>query len=197
MRFMGIFLVNLIGVNRMGMLTPRSKFSNLTTKQEEAPKKSLGQFSIGNKLDVKTPGSKLLRIEDFIMHKMGKQAPRYNSVSPDSIYRTFYKYPEMGRYKLIMSIGADIIESLGFQEGERPRLVLCHHPEDIKTLLLFKSDNGNVLQRQGKNSYSLNISWDCKASWIPSDEEVSNKKKLEYELYDNAIVIFAGNKTVP
>lgn len=181
----------------MGILQPKSKFSSLTTKQEEAPKKILGQFSMGNKVDVKTPGSKLLRIEDFIQHKMGKERPRYNGLKPDGIYRTFYRYPEKGRYKLIINIGVDIIESLGFNEGEKPRLVLCHHPEDIKTLLLFKSDNGNVLQRQGKNTYALNISWDCQAAWIPSDEEVSNKKELEYELYDNAIVIFAGNKTVP
>jgi hypothetical protein len=179
-------------VNEMGILRPRtSKFGNLSEKHEEAPMKSLGAFSIGKKVDVQTPGSKLLRIEDFILHNMGKSRPRYNGLKPDAIYRTFYKFESKHRYKLIINIGVTIIESLGFKKGEKPRMVLCHHPEDIKILLLFKSDNGNVLQRQGKNTWTLNLSWDCQSSWIPSDDEIKEKKEVEFELYDNAIQIYA------
>lgn len=174
----------------MAIIKREYRYSRESKTEQNEPTVNKGKFRVES---TSRSLPRIFDISSMIPNRVGKLTRRGTSEAVNKVTGVFYhkfgKARNNGRgLNISFNIGLNILEEMNIKE-EKPRFVLLHHPENKKKLILALSPNGNICTKQNPYYLTFTSAFDYLNGWIPDDNDIRNRKDLEFEVYENAIVV--------
>jgi hypothetical protein len=135
---------------------------------------------------------KKLDTSDFVLAGAPeRRGSKYNSFySADKMYIIFLDSRPTKNdktYFVDIKIGKDILDEIGV-DVEEVKLLLYHHPQKKKTMVLIFSENGKKCNMYREKYVTFRQTWYETNAWHVPKEDRKIPKEVEFELFENAIM---------
>jgi|SRR5579859_2212465 len=153
----------------------------------------LAARKIGGPIPLKSKVKKKLNLSGLIKNAEMRYSKR-EGLNPEKIYISFsgLKKSKVSTCAVEIKIGMDIFEEMNL-DVEKVRFCLFHDPDNRKKLILVPAENGNKLNiLAGRNYAVFRQVWRENNAWIIPEEQRNKTTEVEFELYENAIMVMAN-----